>query len=186
MINVEFYADFICPFCYCAEQGQLPDLIESFDLEVTWRPFELHPETPAQGATLPKADAGRIWGGYKRMAARWDLPISRKAPRSLPNTRAVLAGAEAARTAGRLAAYRAAAYDAYWVHGRDLSNSRVIAGLAEGLDLAAPSYGDMLATTRTAALRNCITAVPAMVVGGQVLFGLQEEHVVERFLRANT
>ncbi len=49
LIHVRLYSDFICPFCFVAEQSNLVRLQEEFDVEVDRRGFELHPETPVGG-----------------------------------------------------------------------------------------------------------------------------------------
>jgi len=100
--------------------------------------YELHPETPPGGvpleAYLPDAaGAGRY---VKDFAARFGLEID--PPARMSSTRRALAAAQVARRMGKLEAFRAAAFDAYWRGGSALTSDREIAALAHaaGLDEA--------------------------------------------------
>ncbi|MFT7623029.1 MAG: putative DsbA family dithiol-disulfide isomerase [Myxococcota bacterium] len=185
-MRVTFYADFVCPFSYCAERALLPRLAEQFDLTVTWRPYELNPGTPAGGRVLNPRDGGRIWGGYRRLTADWDLPIARRAPSAVPNTQAILAAALAAESAGQLEAFRERAYAAYWVDGANLGEPAVVQELAGAVDLSDPRWKQELHSERTSAQNGNVTAVPAFVVNGAVLIGLHEEERLERFLEGQS
>lgn len=182
MIELTFYADFICPFCYGAERGLLPHLEARADVRVTWRPFELHPETPTQGRAIPERDAGRIWARSRRIAAEWGLPIARKAPKLRANTRRALAAAEAARDAGQLERFRAAAYRAWWVDGRDLGAPEVLGALLPEVDLDNDRWDATVQSVRAAAIGSGISAVPAFAIGADVLYGLQDLDALERFI----
>jgi len=183
---LEFYADFTCPFSYVAERALLPAVAEQCTVEVRWHPYELDPDVPPEGRRIPKQDAGRIWGSTRRLAERHGLPVSRHAPPTTPNTALVLAAAEAARDAGRLGAFRAAAFDAYFVHARDLSDPEVLAELAGGLDYRAERWRSMVRETRVAANARGVSAVPAFVLGDRILHGIREADDLLDFLERGT
>ena len=52
------YTDFVCPFCFIAEQSTVPRLLAEFDLTLDWHGFELHPNTPRGGLSLSRLFPG--------------------------------------------------------------------------------------------------------------------------------
>lgn len=54
-VNLRFrivaYSDYVCPWCYIGFR-RIEQLQREFDVDVEWRPFGLHPETPRSGAQL--------------------------------------------------------------------------------------------------------------------------------------
>jgi predicted DsbA family dithiol-disulfide isomerase len=66
--TIEVFSDFVCPFCYLAEQP-LADAVEGTDVQIAWQPFELRPEpTPTlrpEGDYLQSVDvvAGGLSNG---------------------------------------------------------------------------------------------------------------------------
>lgn len=154
-----------------AERSSLVRLQDEFELDVEWVGYELHPDTPPGGVPLasylPNADA--MLGYVRSFAAGFGIP-DLVAPSRLSNTRRALAVGEHAREVGRLDAFRAAAFDAYWRGGNPLEDDaelRAVA-LAAGLDpdaaLAAASDPDVLArvdAARHRARAAGVTGVPA-------------------------
>jgi predicted DsbA family dithiol-disulfide isomerase len=136
--------------------------------------YELHPETPQGG--VPVADIFRDAEGlhaYVRSFAAGFGILDLSPPARLANTRRVLAACEHARDAGRLEAFSAAAYDAYWRHGRGIESDDELAALAlaAGLDpvaaVAATRDPAMLArvdAARGEAMRSGVTGVPTFDV----------------------
>ncbi len=105
-----------------------------------WVGYELHPGTPRGGLPLVAhlADPAAVLEYVKSFAAGFGLRDLR-APDRLVSTRRALAAAQYAREAGKLEAFRAAAFDAYWREGRDLDRDEELADVARavGLDPAA-------------------------------------------------
>lgn len=184
MTSLQLYADFICPFCYVAEMALLPRLESQFQFHFDWQPFELHPETPSGGRTLNGRRSERIWSMARRVVQEWDLPIQRKPPQSLPNTRLTMIAAEAARGAGKLKEFRQAAYNAYFVDGKNIGDRSVLETLTRELDLSDPKWEVAVDQARTDALEKCILAGPAWVIGERVLTGLHDKAVMKKFLGA--
>ena len=136
--------------------------------------YELHPETPPGGVAIAERfrDHESMHAYVKSFAAGFG--IFDLAPRArLANTRRVLAVAEHARDVGRLEAFSAAAYDAYWRHGRGLESDEEIAAIAgqAGLDPAAaveaaraPALLARVDAAREEALRAGVTGIPTFDV----------------------
>ncbi len=137
--RITLYSDFVCPFCFVTEASSLVRLEREYDVELDWRGFELHPDTPPGGVTL----ADYFGAARARAMARYieefaaSFGVFGLAPHErIPNTRKALAVAEWARTKGRLHPLRRAVMNAYWLGGRDIEDDGVLAACASeaGLD----------------------------------------------------
>ena len=128
--------------------------------------YELHPETPPGGvpldAYLPDAAGARRY--VKSFAARFGLEID--PPARIASTRRALAAAQAARELGKLDAFRAAAFDAYWRGGSAITSDDEIAALARaaGLETAplVAAAGDAARLAEVDAARARATAEGVM------------------------
>lgn len=133
-LSLTIVSDYICPWCYIglARAERLQDELE---IDVTWRPHELHPETPPEGRDL--GPRGPRPEGYvsplRQLAQEAGLPF---APgRHVPNSHKSLEAAEFAREQGLFEPYHRALFDAYFGEGRDLGDIDVLVDLAGGVGL---------------------------------------------------
>ena len=51
-LSASVYSDFVCPFCFIADQASLRPLAAELELTLEYRPFQLHPEVPTGGVRL--------------------------------------------------------------------------------------------------------------------------------------
>lgn len=152
---------------------------------MSWRGFELHPDTPEGGIDLsrlhPNEEKSGMGDYIRKFAATFGIydiiPSGR-----MPNTRRALAVAEFARDNGRLAEFRARAMDAHWKEGRDIGNMAVLGELAVavGLDhaksvLAATDmvYLKRVDEARVEYKRVGVGGIPAFVFGTEAIEGCQ-------------
>jgi predicted DsbA family dithiol-disulfide isomerase len=153
-----------------AERSSLVRLQAEYDIEVDWVGYELHPDTPRAGVPLASylPDPEAMLGYVKSFAAGFGIRDLRN-PERLASTRRALAIAQHARDAGKLDRFRAAAFDAYWRQGRDLSRDEDLArvaravGLEPGAALAAaddPGALSRVDAARRAAREAGVTGVP--------------------------
>ena len=52
-IRLEVFSDYTCPWCYVGWarlEKALARLPDDIDVQVEWRPFEIHPEVPLEGS----------------------------------------------------------------------------------------------------------------------------------------
>jgi predicted DsbA family dithiol-disulfide isomerase len=156
---------------------------------VDWVGYELHPETPPGGLPLEDLlrDAGAMLGYVRSFAAGFGIE-DLAPPRVLASTRRAHAVAQRARDAGRLEAFRAAAFDAYWRRGRGLESDRDLAAIAveAGLEVAAalaaatdPAMLARVDAARRAAGSAGVTGVPTFDVGGARIVGCQRYEILE-------
>ncbi len=188
-LTVRLYSDFICPFCFVAEQSNLVRLQEEFDVEVDWRGFELHPETPVGGMRVtdlfPAARMAAMREFMRSFAAKFDVEMD--APEHLPNTRRVLAIAELAREQGRLDAFREAAMEAHWRGGKNLEDDADLRAIATsaGIDPEAalraaddPEYERRVDALRAEAGSSGVTGVPTFFIGDECVVGCQSYEII--------
>jgi predicted DsbA family dithiol-disulfide isomerase len=164
-------------------------------MNLDWRGFELHPETPPGGKRLdeyfpPERLAG-MRSHLEQMAARAGIEGFRQ-PERIPNTRRALALAEVAREEGRLDEYRQRAMDAHWRDGLNLEDDadlRLIAaesGLspdAVARSVSDPRYLERVDAMRAEANAAGVQGIPTFVAGRYALSGAQPYEVFEELAR---
>jgi predicted DsbA family dithiol-disulfide isomerase len=140
MTLLRLYTDFVCPFCFIAEESTVPRLVAELDLTLEWHGFELHPETPRGGMPLTELFRGAhlpsLHARTKAFGAQFGVRDF-DPPDRLRNTRRALAMAEYARDHGVLEAFRKAAFDAHWRRGKDLEADADLREIAESVGLPA-------------------------------------------------
>ena len=144
-IRLEVFSDYTCPWCYVGWarlEKALERLPSDVEAEVTWRPFEIHPEVPDEG--MPVEDlpyAPDVWARMQEAlrgnAAAEGLEVGRR-PKVSNTHRALAAGAYAqAEEPERFSEFHERLFKGYFAEGRDLGDPEVVADLAEasGLDV---------------------------------------------------
>jgi predicted DsbA family dithiol-disulfide isomerase len=194
---LRLYTDFVCPFCFIAEQSTVPRLLKELDLELDWYGFELHPSTPAGGVPLsqlfPGTPLGALHERTKRFAATFGVHDFQP-PDWLTNSRMALAIAEHARDVGRLEPFRQAAMQAHWREGKNLENREHLAVIAAtaGLEpeaaLASATDPDLLERVdlrQAEAKKQGVRGIPTFAFGAERIVGCQPyEAVLAAALRA--
>jgi predicted DsbA family dithiol-disulfide isomerase len=162
-------------------------LQSEYDVQVEWRPFELHPETPPGGTNLRMANnpgLQRMLTNIERMARDAGLPFS--PPPMLSNSRCALEAAEYARERSRFEAFHVAIFQAYFQHSQDIGDWAVLMASANeaGLDGEAMRQAARQGVYREAveahigeARRLGITAVPTFILDGLTIVGAQPYEV---------
>jgi predicted DsbA family dithiol-disulfide isomerase len=183
--KLRLYTDFVCPFCFIAEEATVPRLLSEFDLELDWHGFELHPRTPKGGMPLqslfPGANLEVLHARTKRFAAQFGV-TGFEPPNHLHNTRRALATAEYARSRGKLEIFRRAAFDAHWRNGKNLELDADLAAIAEAAGLSPaeaiaaaddPPYLALVDEKQAQAREQGVTGIPTFIFGEQRVVGCQ-------------
>ncbi len=155
-MNIDIISDVVCPWCYIGKR-QIEAALAMYAQQhpgadkpsVTWRPFQLNPQLPAEGMSrqdyvVQKFGAARAKDIYARVAgvgAEYGIAFAFDKIARQPNTVAVhsliaLAGAAGAQEEGLQDRVKEAFLHAYFLDGVDLSKTEnlvEIAGAA-GLD----------------------------------------------------
>jgi predicted DsbA family dithiol-disulfide isomerase len=189
-VTLRLYSDFVCPFCFVAEQSTVPRLREEFDVDVDWRGFPLHPSTPKGGMPLttlfPAARLPTVKEHMKQFAARFGV-TGIVHPERIPNTRRVLAVAEYARAQGKLDEFRRAGMEAHWRHGNGLESDADLRAIAESVGLPGddavaaaedPRYVGEIDRKMAEAAQQGVTGIPTFFIGDEAVVGCQPYEVL--------
>ncbi len=194
-LQITAYSDYVCPWCYVGWR-RIEALQREFPVDVEWRPFELHPETPKSGVGAREA-----FGGSPRAAAigrnieelAGASGIAMRMPRVIANSHLALEAAEFAREHGAFDVYHAALFEAYFGNGRDIGDAGVLCDIAEacGVDatelraaLGDGRYADAIDRATAAAREDGIVSTPTFVYeGGFRLIGAQDYDVFASITR---
>jgi predicted DsbA family dithiol-disulfide isomerase len=190
--TIEVFSDFVCPFCYLAEQP-LADAVEGGDVHIAWQPFELRPEpTPTlrpEGDYLQSTWQQVIYP----MAERMGVPIVLPAVSPQPYSRLAFEGFAYAAEHGVQQQYIQRMFRAFFVEQRDIGRPEVLTDVATELGLDADDFRAALDSGRYAeahqqALRRArqlqITVVPTFLFGGQRLEGMPSAEGLNRLLNS--
>jgi predicted DsbA family dithiol-disulfide isomerase len=186
-MRIDIYSDTVCPWCYLGKRRfELAVAARpQYETRVTWRPFELNPDLPAEGIDRAGYLAARI--GTPERVAEAHAELERQGAASgiefrfdlitrMPNTlRSHLLIAHAARS-GRQTAVKDRVMRGYFEEGCDIGDIEVLvrlgveAGLGEHESRSAlilrSGQDGVIAAERHAAVLG-ITGVPTFVFDGQ-------------------
>jgi len=194
-IKIEMFSDFICPFCYVGF-ATIRKLKPEFDLEISWRGFQIHPEWPAEG--MPAAEFRReltpearqaIWARIGQMADA--AGIAMRPPAILTNSRLALEAAEFAIELGKGEAFEERVYRAYFNEGLNIGQQGVLAELgsevgieAQAMNVALESnrYSLRLKNNSMVARQRNVDGVPTFFLGEHPLVGAQNEATMRQIL----
>jgi predicted DsbA family dithiol-disulfide isomerase len=167
-------------------------------VDVCWRAFPLHPETPDEGLTLAALFAGRgkdipgMLARLQQVAAQERLPWGKR-EKTFNSRRAQELG-KWAESKGAGDGFHAAVFRAYFVDGRNIAHTDVLVDLALSLALPGPEAERALAdrSFRGAvdadwerARAQGISAVPTFVMDARAVVGAQSYEVLADLMRVN-
>ncbi|HEV8549284.1 MAG TPA: DsbA family protein [Polyangiaceae bacterium] len=192
---LRLYTDFVCPFCFIAEQSTVPRLLKELDLELDWYGFELHPSTPPGGVPLSRLFPGTPLPALHERTQRFGASfgvLNFQPPDWLTNSRMALAVAEHARDEKKLEPFRQAAMEAHWRQGKNLEKPDDLreiarsAGLEPEAALTAATDPDLLERVdarQAEARRAGVRGIPTFVFGHETIVGCQPYEVLEAAAR---
>jgi predicted DsbA family dithiol-disulfide isomerase len=180
---VEVFFDYVCPWCYLGTL-RTERLQREYGVELRWRVFPLHPETPEEGMELAQLFAGHeaeiasMQTRLTALASAEGLPLVARS-RTYNSRRAQELGKWAeAQGAGDL--FRRAVYSAYFVEGKNIARVDELVQIAGSVGLPPEEARAVLATQSFAAAVDAdwqraaelrITAVPTHLCGDKRLAG---------------
>ena len=171
---------------------------KNFEIEIQWRAFPLHPDTPEEGLTLEELFAGRnvnidqMMLRLKKVADELGLPLGKRA--KTYNSRRAQELAKWAECKNRGDEFHDAVFRAYFVDGKNIAKIDELAGLAQTVGLSpdeakialqSGSFREAVDADWIRSHQMGITAVPTFVVDRQSVVGAQPYEVLEQFLIHN-
>jgi predicted DsbA family dithiol-disulfide isomerase len=192
-IKVIAYSDYICPFCYIGYH-RIEKLKREYDLAVEWRPFEIHPETPKEGAfteelPFPKGYLEMAFANVKRLADEDGLQL--KFSEKLSNSRLALYISEFARKKGKFEEFHKLVLEAYWLEGKDIGDKNLLLDLAESVGLNKNEINIYLSTDEPfkvvqkslKELRTYgINGVPTFLIEDRLIVGAQPYEIFKNLI----
>jgi predicted DsbA family dithiol-disulfide isomerase len=162
---------------------------------VTWLPFDLHPEYPAEG--IPRAELHARYGDafHERLKESFATSglVYNPPVEVVPNTMRALRVTELARERGLHRQVHDRLMRAYWEEGRNIGNSSELLALTVevGLDekeaaevIEDDAYQERVLASTAQAQSIGITGIPAFLLDGRFLvLGAQPREVFERALK---
>ena len=190
-LKIIAYSDYICPFCYIGYH-RIEQLKKEYNIDVEWKPFEIHPETPKEGALaedlpFPKGYLEMAFANVKRLADEDGLTLT--FAEKLPNSRLALYFSEFARKKGKFEEFHKLVLEAYWLEGKDIGDKGLLLDLAESVGLKKNEIESYLNTNEPFEAvkkslkeirRYGINGVPAFIIEDKLIFGAQPYEIFKK------
>jgi len=180
-VKVIAYSDYICPFCYIGYH-RIEQLKKEYNLAIEWRPFEIHPETPKEGASIdelpfPKGYLEMAFANVKRLADEDGITL--KFSEKLPNSRLALYISEFARKKGKFEEFHKSVLEAYWLEGKYIGDKSVLLFLAELVGLNKNEIENYLDTDEPfKILQKTLKELRKYGINGVPTFNIEERLIV--------
>ena len=193
-LEVVVYSDYVCPFCYIGYH-RIEKLKEQYDLNIEWKPFELHPETPKEGFPIEKLPFPReafeiFLANVKKLADEDGLTI--RSGGIMSNSRLALYISEYARKKGLFNQFHEIIMKKYWIEGKDIGNLSLLLELAESIGLNRDEILKFIETDEPAKILKVamaelqnymINGVPTFIIGdSKIVIGAQPYEYFERVI----
>jgi len=181
-------SDVICPWCYIGKNRldiALKRLRQDYDVGVLWKAFELNPTMPAEGMDRneylsykfgSRLAAEKIYGHIEKVAFEDGLKIAFERILKTPNTRMshkLIASIQPSLKQNELVN---ALFEAYFIHGKDIGDKKVLTAIATELQLSQDSLDSndatdaLVVSQEERAVELGVTGVPAFVYNDRLLF----------------
>jgi predicted DsbA family dithiol-disulfide isomerase len=161
-----------------------------YGAEITWLPFDLHPEYPPEGILRQRlierygpGMTDHVRGMFERVGLAY-----RPHPEIVPSSRLALRLTELARDRGLHEPVHDRLMNAYWAEGRNIGDPETLRELAAEAGLTdldgvfdGDAYEERIAASTAQAQALGIRAIPAFVLGSKLLIlGAQPREVFDR------
>lgn len=192
-MDVTVFYDYNCPFCYVASR-RLAVLSQEFELSISWKGIEIHPEFPPEGVKTGKSFKSLLLRETIDEAAGED-GVEIRVPGFAANTRLALEASELAKTGGRFEDFHYAVYEAYFGEGLNIGDPGVLLTIGERAGIDPETLTDSLdkrtmrgavESNQSEAEKYTVLGVPTFIFGGFPVYGCQSietmRAIIERAL----
>jgi predicted DsbA family dithiol-disulfide isomerase len=170
-------------------------LKKNYDIEVRWKAFPLHPETPEEGLALEELYAGRrvdikaVRIRLQQTAEELGLPLGER--ERTYNSRLAQELVKWAESKGKGDPYHEALFRAYFVDGKNIGKADELVRVAKSVGLPERDTKSTLDSRTFRAAVDVdwdrsrilgITGVPTFVIGQQGVVGFQPYEALEQFV----
>ena len=207
-LPITVVSDIVCPWCFIGHR-RLADALErlpALEVAVDWRPYQLHPYIPREGVSFVEHYKRKFGGNADALRERMQeagqsvgIDFHFDLIEKVPNTLAAHTVIDWAPPGEMRTAVVERLFEAYFLEGKDVGDSKVLASLASeaGLDrsnvverLGRDDDRERVAAEADTARRGGITGVPFFLIGDRYpIVGAQTPEtiaqVIERVLEKN-
>lgn len=187
MVRLDIISDPICPWCYVGKANLDLALAENpmHPFTIEWHPFQLNPDMPLEGmdrrAYLEgkfggKEGAVKAYAPLVEAAEKANLTLNLESIKTTPNTINAHRLIHWSGLEGRQTPVVSALFQAYFVEGRDIGDTDVLADIADTVGMDAAIVRRLLEGDEDIqdiqerdkhSRKMGVTGVPCFIVGGQ-------------------
>ncbi len=187
-VTIDFISDVVCPWCALgatALEQAIDNLAGEVKVELTFKPFELNPDMPAEGMDRTAYLDAKFGPGKRReielrlseAALESGVTFNWAAVKKSVNTRMAHMLVAAASTVQRGSEMKAALFKAYWQDGRDIGDLDTLVAIAgeQGFDeqaardeLTNEELRETVIGLEAHAQQVGVTGVPFFIVDGKL------------------
>ncbi|RBO85946.1 DsbA family oxidoreductase [Marinomonas aquiplantarum] len=188
-LNIQFVSDIMCPWCVVG-LGNLNKALDQLDdsvaVDLTFQPFELNPNMPAEGQGfrehiiekygISEQESDQNRAMIKARGQEVDFDFNFTDDSRMRNSFDAHRLLHWAGTQGKQAELKAALFKAHFTHNQDVSNYSVLANLAASVDLdlaeakailEGQHYADEVREQEAFWQQNGIQSVPTVIVNNK-------------------
>jgi len=160
-LSIDIISDLVCPWCFIGKR-RLESALELYRAArpdapapaVTWHPFQLNPDMPAEGVDRDEyvkrkfgaGRAGQVYGRIVAVGKQVGIPFDFTKVTRQPNTLAAHSLIALAKDSGQQDAMVEALFRAFFLEGRDLTSAETLSETAVGAGLDAGDVKAFLAS----------------------------------------
>ena len=195
-LNITVFSDYICPFCYIG-YARVEKLREHFELQVSWLPFEIHPDNPPQGRPVselgyPPEQWNRMMANLEAMAKEEGLALAPRTFTTNSHQALLLAEAVKEQADGAFSRLHQRLFEAYFRDRENIGDPEVLSVLATASgvtpDIVSKAWSDPVYERRlrghtVRAMQIGLQGVPAFIIGSHVLAGALPTEALVRAAR---
>ncbi len=203
-LKIEIVSDVVCPWCvigYKNLQKAIKKLQNQIEFDVSWRPYELHPEIPEDGfdkelyikQKFGNSSRSNFTSNIKELGESLGFEFNFSKSKTIPNTFKAHRFIWYIKDQELQTKLSEALFYAYFTEGKDIGSTKVLGqiGVDLGLDqkeiikfLDSKEGGKEVADLEINAMESAITSVPTYIINDRfILHGGQESNTFVSFFK---
>lgn len=203
-LKIEIVSDVVCPWCvigYKNLQKAIKKLQNQMEFDVSWRPYELHPEIPEDGfdkelymkQKFGNSSRSNFTSNIKELGESLGFEFNFSKSKTIPNTFKAHRFIWYIKDQELQTKLSEALFYAYFTEGKDIGSTKVLGQIGEdlGLDqkeiikfLDSKEGGKEVADLEINAMESAITSVPTYIINDRfILHGGQESNTFVSFFK---
>ena len=189
-MNITFYYDYICPFCYVASK-RIQELSEELDLEIEWKGIEIHPEYDPEGKKRKKTQRTEHLSQTLFEIAKED-ETEIYLPGFVTNSRLCLEASEYAKSKNSFISFHNEAYNHYFFKRENIGKLETVLEIGEnaGLDpgdleenLRSRTMKERIDQNKRSADEKIVMGVPTLYFNDFRVHGTQSTEVYRAIIK---